>query len=137
VAGLKTPVALVGHSYGGSVISEAATKGGNIKSLAYVSAFAPDVGESEIRNAGRLTVVLPDLHLHHVGLHRNQISSFPEPIFEAADDPASFQDALVYHMRRFADSYWQLYRAVVHLNETFDNKAALAAKILNQVWEAV
>jgi hypothetical protein len=54
------------------------------------------------------------------------ISPFPEPIFEAADDPASFQDALVYHMRRFGDSYWQPYRAVVHLNETFDNKTLLS-----------
>jgi hypothetical protein len=25
-------------------------------------------------------------------------------------------------MRRFRDSYWRLYRAVVRLNETFDNK---------------
>lgn len=54
------------------------------------------------------------------------ISPFPEPLFEATEDPASFQDALVYHMRRFGDSYWQLYRAVVHLNETFDNKTLLS-----------
>ena len=54
------------------------------------------------------------------------ISPFPEPLFEATEDPASFQDALVYHMRRFGDSYWQLYRAVVRLNETFDNKTLLS-----------
>lgn len=54
------------------------------------------------------------------------ISPFPEPLFEATEDPASFEDALVYHMRRFGDTYWQLYRAVVHLNETFDNKALLS-----------
>lgn len=29
-------------------------------------------------------------------------------------------------MRRFGDTYWQLYRAVVHLNETFDNKTLLS-----------
>jgi pimeloyl-ACP methyl ester carboxylesterase len=52
VAGLKTPVVLVGHSYGGSVISEAA-KGGNIKSLVYVSDFAPDVGESALALTGK------------------------------------------------------------------------------------
>jgi hypothetical protein len=39
------------------------------------------------------------------------ISAFPDPLFEATDDPASFQDALIYHMRRFGDSYWQLYRS--------------------------
>ncbi|WP_375714144.1 hypothetical protein [Rhizobium sullae] len=54
------------------------------------------------------------------------ISPFPEPLFEATDDPVSFQDALVYHMRRFGDSYWQLYRAVVRLNETFDSKTLLS-----------
>ncbi|WP_205583933.1 hypothetical protein [Neorhizobium sp. NCHU2750] len=54
------------------------------------------------------------------------ISPYPEPLFEATEDPASFQDALTYHMRRFGDTYWQLYRAVVHLNETFDNKTLLS-----------
>lgn len=54
------------------------------------------------------------------------ISPFPEALFEATEDPASFQDALVYHMRRFGDTYWQLYRAVVHLNETFDKKTLLS-----------
>lgn len=54
------------------------------------------------------------------------ISAFPDPLFEANEDPASFQDALVYHMRRFGDSYWQLYRAVVLLNETFDSKTLLS-----------
>lgn len=54
------------------------------------------------------------------------ISPFPEPLFEATDDPASFQDALVYQMRRFGESYWQLYRAVVRLGETFDDKTLLS-----------
>ncbi|WP_205925933.1 hypothetical protein [Rhizobium sp. P38BS-XIX] len=55
-----------------------------------------------------------------------QISPFPDPLFEATDDPESFQDALTYHMRRFGDSYWQLYRAVVRLTETFDSKTLLS-----------
>lgn len=54
------------------------------------------------------------------------ISPFPEALFEATEDPVSFQDTLVYHMRRFGDTYWQLYRAVVHLDETFDNKTLLS-----------
>ncbi len=53
------------------------------------------------------------------------ISPPPAPLFEATEDPASFQDALVDHMRRFGDTYWQLYRAVVHLTETFDHKTLL------------
>ncbi|MFN7026080.1 MAG: hypothetical protein ACK4QP_16525, partial [Pseudorhizobium sp.] len=54
------------------------------------------------------------------------ISPFPEPSFEATHDPAGFNDALVYHMRRFGESYWQLYRAVVRLGETFDDKTLLS-----------
>jgi pimeloyl-ACP methyl ester carboxylesterase len=37
---------LAGHSYGGSVITEAETNAPNVVGLVYVSAFAPDVGES-------------------------------------------------------------------------------------------
>ncbi|MFB7292240.1 alpha/beta fold hydrolase [Actinacidiphila glaucinigra] len=46
---LKTingPVILVGHSYGGAVITNAATGNPNVKALVYVAAFAPDKGES-------------------------------------------------------------------------------------------
>jgi len=40
------PVILVGHSYGGAVITEAAGKTGNVAGLVYIAAFAPDEGES-------------------------------------------------------------------------------------------
>jgi pimeloyl-ACP methyl ester carboxylesterase len=39
------PVLLVGHSYGGAVITEAGTNP-NVKGLVYITAFAPDKGES-------------------------------------------------------------------------------------------
>jgi pimeloyl-ACP methyl ester carboxylesterase len=39
------PVVLVGHSYGGAVITEAGTDP-NVAALVYVCAFAPDKGES-------------------------------------------------------------------------------------------
>ncbi|MFJ6633562.1 alpha/beta fold hydrolase [Streptomyces sp. NPDC091376] len=42
------PVVLVGHSYGGSVISEAAVGDAQVKALVYVAAFAPAVGESSL-----------------------------------------------------------------------------------------
>ncbi|MCT7667791.1 hypothetical protein [Shinella kummerowiae] len=54
------------------------------------------------------------------------IQSFPDPLFEASEDPAAFQDALIYQMRRFGENYWQLYRAVVRLGETFDHKTMLS-----------
>ncbi len=40
------PVVLVGHSYGGVVITNAGAAGGDVKALVYVNAFIPDVGES-------------------------------------------------------------------------------------------
>lgn len=55
VAGIKSPVVLVGHSYGGSVITATANEKGNVKALVYVAAFAPDTGES----AGGLTGKFP------------------------------------------------------------------------------
>ena len=39
------PVVLAGHSYGGAVITEAGTHD-KVAALAYISAFAPDAGES-------------------------------------------------------------------------------------------
>ncbi|KQO94488.1 alpha/beta fold hydrolase [Leifsonia sp. Leaf264] len=40
------PVVLVGHSYGGAVITNAGTGGGDVKALVYVDAFIPDEGET-------------------------------------------------------------------------------------------
>ncbi|MEU4242592.1 alpha/beta hydrolase [Actinoplanes sp. NPDC026619] len=40
------PVILVGHSYGGAVITNAANGNINVNALVYVDAFAPDTGES-------------------------------------------------------------------------------------------
>lgn len=40
------PVVLVGHSYGGAVITAAGTGNSNIKALVYIAAMAPDEGET-------------------------------------------------------------------------------------------
>ena len=45
IAASDGPVILVGHSYGGVVISEAGTDP-NVKGVVYITAFAPDQGES-------------------------------------------------------------------------------------------
>jgi pimeloyl-ACP methyl ester carboxylesterase len=42
------PVVLVGHSYGGSVISNVDGEAGEITGLVYVAGFAPEAGESAI-----------------------------------------------------------------------------------------
>ncbi len=43
---LAGPIVLVGHSYGGAVITNAATGNPNVKALVYVNAFAPAEGET-------------------------------------------------------------------------------------------
>lgn len=48
------PVLLVGHSYGGAVITEAGDLP-NVAGLVYIAAFAPDAGES----AGQITEEMP------------------------------------------------------------------------------
>jgi len=47
------PVVLVGHSYGGSVISSAANGKPNVKALVYVAAFAPEAGETALGLTGK------------------------------------------------------------------------------------
>jgi pimeloyl-ACP methyl ester carboxylesterase len=53
VASIHGPVVLVGHSYGGQVITTAANGKDNVKSLVYVAAFAPDQGEAAADLAGK------------------------------------------------------------------------------------
>ncbi len=51
---LKTisgPIVLVGHSYGGAVITNAAFGNPNVKALVFIDAFAPDAGESLLQLA--------------------------------------------------------------------------------------
>ncbi|TXS41773.1 alpha/beta fold hydrolase [Streptomyces sp. OR43] len=53
LAGIDGPVVLAGHSYGGSVISNAATGNKNVKALVFLAAFLPEKGESAADLAGR------------------------------------------------------------------------------------
>jgi pimeloyl-ACP methyl ester carboxylesterase len=43
---VKGPVILVGHSYGGAVITDAATGDANVKALVYIAGWAPAKGET-------------------------------------------------------------------------------------------
>ncbi|MDB5605847.1 MAG: alpha/beta hydrolase [Bradyrhizobium sp.] len=61
VKNVKGPVVLVGHSYGGSIITNAATSADNIKALVYVAAYAPEAGESAFDLTGKFPgSILPD-----------------------------------------------------------------------------
>jgi pimeloyl-ACP methyl ester carboxylesterase len=52
LAAITGPVILVGHSYGGAVITNAATGNPDVKALVYVDAFIPAQGESLLQLIG-------------------------------------------------------------------------------------
>ncbi len=63
LASITGPIVLVGHSYGGMVISGAANGNATVKALVYICADAPEVGESAFDAADRFpgSELLPTL----------------------------------------------------------------------------
>ena len=59
LAQVKGPIVLVGHSYGGMVITNAANGQSNVKALVYVSAFIPDQGENAFSLVGKDSHIVP------------------------------------------------------------------------------
>ena len=81
------PVLAVGHSYGGAVISNAATETGNVVGLVFVAAFAPDEGEvlGEVEATSKDSVLMTAL----VPLQYPEGDGTAQ---EFAIDPAKFHD---------------------------------------------
>ncbi|MEU4446681.1 alpha/beta hydrolase [Actinosynnema sp. NPDC050801] len=118
LAGIDGPVVLVGHSYGGAVITNVKARSPQVKALVYVAAFAPAEGEAAARLAGQYPgstlgetlapVLLPDgskdLHIKP-SLFRQQfaadvparqaalMASTQRPIRDVALDEASGEPA--------------------------------------------
>jgi pimeloyl-ACP methyl ester carboxylesterase len=84
------PVIAVGHSYGGAVITNAATDADNAVGLVYVAAFAPDEGErlGEIEDDSRDSVLNASLMPLNYPTGEGQ-----ETAVEFAIDPEKFHDA--------------------------------------------
>jgi pimeloyl-ACP methyl ester carboxylesterase len=84
------PVLAVGHSYGGAVITNAATNAENVVGLVYVAAFAPDEGETlgDIEGASRDSVL-------NSALQQTEYPIGPgaPPAVELSIDPAQFRTA--------------------------------------------
>jgi len=57
---IQGPIILVGHSYGGAVITNAATGNPNVKALVYIDAFAPAAGEKVFGLTGATSVLAGD-----------------------------------------------------------------------------
>lgn len=62
---ISGPLVLVGHSYAGAIITNAATGNQNVKALVYAAAYAPEQGET-IAQAGSLAGGRNDLQEHLV-----------------------------------------------------------------------
>jgi pimeloyl-ACP methyl ester carboxylesterase len=89
------PVLLVGHSYGGSVITAAGTAD-NVVGLVYISGFAPDEGENltDLQSKFPAPGIIPYIVQHQLPEGGNEFTLAPEGFHEsfcadiAADDAA-------------------------------------------------
>jgi pimeloyl-ACP methyl ester carboxylesterase len=83
------PVLAVAHSYGGAVITNAATNANNVVGLVYVAAFAPDEGEplADIASKSEDSVIYPTLRPLQYPTEEGA-----ETAVEFTIDPADFHD---------------------------------------------
>jgi pimeloyl-ACP methyl ester carboxylesterase len=91
LAQVKGPVVLVGHSYGGMVITGAANGNPNVKALVYVSAFIPDQDQNTFDLVGKDSHIVPPgnpgANLTPLGL-----PPFPPTDFDLYINPNNFRD---------------------------------------------
>jgi pimeloyl-ACP methyl ester carboxylesterase len=87
-AQIPGPVLAVGHSYGGAVITNAATGASNVVGVVYVAAFAPDEGETllEVEGGSRDSVLLSALVTHQYPTGTGTATEF-------SIDPAKVREA--------------------------------------------
>ena len=112
----KGPIVVVGHSYAGIVITDAAAGNSNVKSLVYVDAFAPDAGEV----AGNVGVNFP-----------------PAPLATAlVPDAAGFlyvDRAKVHDV--FAKDMPEADARIIAATQKPVNSSVFAAKVTNVAWK--
>ena len=84
------PILAVGHSYGGAVISNAATDTANVVGLVFVAAFAPDEGErlGDVESGSKDSVLMTAL-----APRQYPTGQASEAAVEFAIDPTKFHDA--------------------------------------------
>jgi pimeloyl-ACP methyl ester carboxylesterase len=86
---LSGPVVLVGHSYAGAVISNAAAHARNVVGLVFVAAFVTEEGEvlGQVTPTSKDSVLMPALVPHEFRTSGGEIG------VEFVVDPAKFRDA--------------------------------------------
>jgi pimeloyl-ACP methyl ester carboxylesterase len=82
------PVLLIGHSYGGAVISDAAHRASNVVGLVFVAAFAPEAGEI----LGHVTPTSKDAILGTALVPHQYPMANGRRATEFVVDPAKFHD---------------------------------------------
>jgi pimeloyl-ACP methyl ester carboxylesterase len=90
LAQIRGPILAVGHSYGGAVLSNAATNAENVLGLVYVAAFAPDEGETLADIEGDSKDSVLNTALLQLQYPTGQGTG---TAVELAIDPAKFHDA--------------------------------------------
>jgi pimeloyl-ACP methyl ester carboxylesterase len=86
---IQGPVVAVGHSYGGAVITNAATDAKNVVGLVYVAAFAPDESET----LGAIEASSKDSVLNSALVPRQYPTAGGESATEFYIDPAKAREA--------------------------------------------
>jgi pimeloyl-ACP methyl ester carboxylesterase len=96
------PIIAVGHSYGGAVISNAATGNSNVVALVFVAAFAPDEGENlgeagaQSKDSVLGTALVPRQYPTHDGGSATEFFIDPAKVRDAfAGDLSDQQAALI------------------------------------------
>ncbi|WP_447649178.1 alpha/beta fold hydrolase [Pseudomonas abietaniphila] len=123
VSSIKNPVVLVGHSYGGNVISEAASDRANVKALVYVSAFSPDTGE----NAADLSAKFPGSTLG---------PTLAEPVELAGGDKDLYIQQAKFH-EQFAADVSAKDSSLMAVNQRPVTETALHEKTVNAGWKKI
>jgi pimeloyl-ACP methyl ester carboxylesterase len=90
VGQIDGPVLLVGHSYGGAVISNVAATAANVVGLVFVAAFAPDEGEvlGEVASTSKDSILMTVLVQRQYPTGQDG-----QTAVEFAIDPARFRQA--------------------------------------------
>jgi pimeloyl-ACP methyl ester carboxylesterase len=92
---IEGPVIAVAHSYGGAVITNAASDANNVVGLVYVAAFAPEEGETlgAIAGSSEDSVVFPTLMPRNYPTGEGQ-----ETASEFAIDPEKFHEVFAFDL---------------------------------------